>query len=76
MNGTGDWPCGLSIMIDIVALLRIGLQGLSLGVFCLYWSCMGVPISARAIVYLGTAAAIVLAVQQRQSPATLKYARH
>jgi hypothetical protein len=54
-------------VFDIMALLRIGLQGLSLflgslGIFFLYWSCMGVPIAGHAMVFLGTATAIVLAV--------------
>jgi hypothetical protein len=43
-------------VFDIMALLRIGLQGLSLflgslGIFFLYWSCMGVPIAGHAMVF-------------------------
>ena len=47
-------------------LSRIVLRGIalvlgSLGVFCLYWSCMGAAVAAYAIVFLGTATAIILA---------------
>jgi hypothetical protein len=52
--------------MDLVRLLRIGLHGIalvlgSLGIFCLYWSCLGVPIAGYALVNLGTATAIILA---------------
>ncbi len=52
--------------MSLIRLLRIGLHGIalvlgSLGVFCLYWSCMGVPVAAYTIVFLGTATTIVLA---------------
>jgi hypothetical protein len=45
--------------------LRIALRGFahtlgSVGVFCLYWSCMGAPVAAYALVCLGTATAIIL----------------
>ena len=33
----------------------------SLGVFCLYWSCMGAPLAAYAIVCLGSTTTIILA---------------
>jgi hypothetical protein len=47
-------------------LSRMVLRGIalvlgSLGVFCLYWSCIGRPVAAYAIVFLGTATAIILA---------------
>ncbi len=52
--------------MSLIRLLRIGLQGValvlgSLGVFCFYWSCIGAPVAAYAIVFLGTATAIILA---------------
>ena len=45
--------------------LRIALHGFahtlgSVGIFCLYWSCMGAPVAAYAVVCLGTATAIIL----------------
>lgn len=45
--------------------LRIALRGFahtlgSVGIFSLYWSCMGVPVAAHALVCLGTATAIIL----------------
>ena len=52
--------------MSVIRLLRVGLHGIalvlgSLGVFCLYWSCMGAAVAAYAIVFLGTATAIILA---------------
>lgn len=52
--------------MDLIRLMRIGLQGValilgSLGVFCLYWSCIGAPVAAYALIFLGTATAITLA---------------
>ena len=52
--------------MDFIRLMRIGLHGMSLvlgslGIFCLYWSCIGVPVAADALVFLGTATAITLA---------------
>jgi hypothetical protein len=52
--------------MDLVRLLRMGLRGIaaflgSIGIFCLYWSCLGVPVAAYALVFLGTATAIALA---------------
>ena len=49
-------------------LARAALFGLalvlgSLGIFCLYVSCFGAPLAAYAIVYLGSATAIVLACE-------------
>jgi len=46
-------------------LSRIVLRGIalvlgSLRVFCLYWSCVGVPLAAYAIVCLGSATTIIL----------------
>jgi hypothetical protein len=48
-------------------LSRIALHGFahtlgSVGIFCLYWSCVGAPVAAHAFVYLGTATAIVLSL--------------
>ena len=45
--------------------LRIALHGFahilgSVGIFCLYWSCMGAPVAAYALVGLGSATAIIL----------------
>jgi hypothetical protein len=53
-------------VMDLVRLMRIGLHGIalilgSLGVFCLYWSCIGAPVAAYALIFLGTATAIALA---------------
>jgi hypothetical protein len=55
----------------LVHLSRIVLHGIalvlgSLGVFCLYWSCVGAPLAAYAIVGLGSATAIVLACGKRR----------
>jgi hypothetical protein len=36
----------------------------SFGIFCFYWSCMGEPFAADAIVSLGSATAIVLAFEK------------
>ena len=32
----------------------------SVGIFCLYWSCLGAPVAAHALIYLGSATAIIL----------------
>ena len=53
--------------MDVFHLMRIGLHGIalvlgSLGIFCLYWSCIGVPVAADALMFLTTATAITLAV--------------
>lgn len=50
----------------LVRLMRIGLHGFALilgalGIFCLYWSCVGVPVAADAFMFLGTATAMTLA---------------
>jgi hypothetical protein len=44
-----------------VALRMISLIFGSLGIFCFFWSCMGLRTAAHAIVCLGIATAIVLA---------------
>jgi hypothetical protein len=36
----------------------------SFGIFCFYWSCMGAPLAADAIICLGSATAIVLACER------------
>jgi hypothetical protein len=46
-------------------LSRIALHGFahtlgSVGIFCLYWSCVGAPVAAYAFIGLGTATAIIL----------------
>ena len=46
-------------------LSRIALHGFahvlgSVGIFCLYWSCVGAPVAAYAFICLGTATAIIL----------------
>lgn len=56
--------------MDLARVLRIGLHGVALvlgsfGVFCLYWSCMGVPVAAHALLFLGTATAIILAADNK-----------
>lgn len=56
--------------MDLARVLRIGLHGVALvlgsfGVFCLYWSCMGVPVAAYALLCLGTATAIILAADNK-----------
>ena len=60
----------MSEMNFAVRLSRFALTGIALvlgsvGIFCLYWSCMGVPLAADAIVCLGSATAIVLACGAR-----------
>ena len=32
----------------------------SVRIFCLYWSCLGAPVAAHALIYLGSATAIIL----------------
>ena len=49
------------LRLSRIALVAVALVLGSLGVFCLYWSCVGVPLAAYAIVFLGTATAIILA---------------
>jgi hypothetical protein len=44
-----------------VILRAISLIIGSLGVFCFFWSCMGLQTAAHAIVYLSSATAILLA---------------
>ena len=51
----------LVLHLSRIALLGIALVLGSIGVFCLYWSCVGAPLAAYALVFLGTATAIVLA---------------
>jgi hypothetical protein len=51
--------------MDLVRLLHAGLHGIALvlgsfGIFCLYWSCLGVPVADYALIDLGTATAIIL----------------
>ena len=51
--------------MSLVLLLRVGLHAIALmlgsfGIFAFYWSCLGVPVAAYAIVSIGTATAIVL----------------
>jgi hypothetical protein len=48
-----------------LGFLRIALDGFahtlgSVGIFCLYWSCMGAPVAAYALICLGAATAIIL----------------
>jgi hypothetical protein len=45
-------------------LLGIALVLGSFGIFSFYWSCMGAPLAAYAIVSLGSAMAIVLACER------------
>jgi hypothetical protein len=57
--------------MDLVWLLRIGLHGIalvlgSLGIFCLYWSCLGAPTAAYAFVCLSAATAITLAADSQR----------
>jgi hypothetical protein len=57
--------------MDLYRLMRILLRGLalvlgSLGVFCVYWSCVGMPVAADAFVFLGTATAITLAADSER----------
>lgn len=51
----------LVLRLSRIALFAIALVLGSLGVFCLYWSCVGVPLAVYALVFLGTATAIILA---------------
>jgi hypothetical protein len=51
----------LVLQLSRIALFGIALVLGSIGVFCLYWSCVGAPLAAYALVFLGTATAIVLA---------------
>ena len=58
-------------MDPLVRLMRIGLHGIalilgSLGIFCLYWSCIGVPVAANALIFLVTATAITLAADSEK----------
>ena len=50
-----------AVRLSRVALTAIALVLGSLGIFCLYGSCIGAPLAADAIVCLGSATAIVLA---------------
>jgi hypothetical protein len=54
-----------AVRLSRVALTGIALVLGSFGIFCLYGSCMGVPLAADAIVCLGSATAIVLACGER-----------
>jgi len=54
-----------ALRLSRVALFGIALVLGSLGIFCLYGSCIGAPLAADAIVCLGTATAIVLACGER-----------
>jgi len=54
-----------TLRLSRVALSGIALVLGSVGIFCLYGSCMGAPVAVDAIVCLGSATVIVLA-----SPAT------
>jgi hypothetical protein len=61
----------MNAMDVVVRLMRIGLHGIalvlgSLGVFCLYWSCIGVPVAADALMFPGTATAITLATDSER----------
>ena len=49
-----------AVHLSRVALTAIALVLGSLGIFCLYGSCIGAPLAADAIVCLGSATAIVL----------------
>jgi hypothetical protein len=53
----------LALRASRVALFGIALVLGSLGIFCLYVSCVGAPLAAPAIVCLGSATAIVLACE-------------
>ena len=50
-----------ALRLSRVALFGVALVLGSLGIFCLYGSCIGAPLAADAIVCLGSATAIVLA---------------
>ena len=50
-----------AVRLSRVALTAIALVLGSLGIFCLYGSCIGAPLAADAIVCLASATAIVLA---------------
>jgi hypothetical protein len=57
--------------MDLVCLMRIGSRGIALalgsfGIFCLYWSCVGVPIAGDALIFLGAATAITLAADSEK----------
>jgi hypothetical protein len=52
-----------ALRLSRVALFGIALVLGSLGILCLYASCIGAPLAAQAIVCLGSASAIVLACE-------------
>jgi hypothetical protein len=57
----------------VLRLSRVTLFGMahvlgSLGIFCLYGSCIGAPLAAHAIVCLASATAIVLACEETDAP--------
>ena len=70
---SSDWLVFANPMdgIRLVYLSRIVFHGLalvlgSLGVFCLFWSCIGAHLAQYAIVCLGAATAIVLALDNER----------
>jgi hypothetical protein len=52
-----------AVRLSRVALTAIALVFGSVGIFCLYGSCLGAPVAANAIVCLGSATVIVLACE-------------
>ena len=52
-----------AVRLSRVLLFGIALALGSFGIFCFYWSCMGVPLAADAIISLSSATGIVLACE-------------
>ena len=73
--------CQIMDSMILAYLSRIVLRGIALvlgsvGVFCLYWSCVGAPpLAAYAIVCLGSATTIILASDSEGAVGTLSRAR-
>ena len=55
-----DFTVRLSLIVTYGIALVLG----SLGIFCLYWSCMGAPLAADAMICLGSATALVLSCER------------
>ena len=51
----------LVLRLSHIALFGAALILGSVGIFCLFWSCLGAHLAQYAIVCLGTATAIILA---------------
>ena len=49
-----------AVLVARVALHAFAHTLGSVGIFCLYWSCVGAPVAAHALIYLGSATAIIL----------------